>query len=129
MNTKFGAKVKKGLGKLAGYGIWLLIVLLVISTSNSIGNSARVKAQIKAEEEKVSRMQKENADLENRVILAQSGDYIEAEIRNKLGLVKSGEAIVVLPDVETLKKLAPPEALDQEALPDPNWKKWAHLFF
>ncbi len=129
MNTKFGANVKKGLGKLAGYGIWLLIVLLVISTSNSIGSSARVKAQIKAEEEKVSRMQKENADLENRVILAQSGDYIEAEIRNKLGLVKSGEAIVVLPDVETLKKLAPPETLDREALPDPNWKKWAHLFF
>lgn len=128
MNNKFSINVKKGFAKLAGYGIWLLIVLLAFSTSHSLSSAARVKAQIKAEEARVARMQKENADLENRVILTQSGDFIEAEIRNKLGLVKNGEVIVVLPDADTLRKIAPTEAGDKEVLPDPNWRKWLKLF-
>ena len=128
MNGKFGLSLRKSANKLAGYGIWFLIVLLALSTIRSISSAARVKAQIAAEEAKVAKMQKENAELQERVILTQGQDYIEREIRNKLGLVKNGEVVVVLPDPEVLKQLAPTKAMDQDILPDPNWKRWVYLF-
>ncbi len=37
--------------------------------------------------------------------------------------------VVVLPDTATLEKLAPEVPVEQETLPDPNWKKWWNLFF
>jgi len=74
-------------------------------------------------------LEKENEDLKNQIALAQGPDFVEREIRNKLGLVKTGEAIVVLPDIETLRQLAPQMLKEGDSLPDPNWKKWLHLFF
>jgi len=126
--TKLGTSLRKSINKLAGYAIWLLIVLLAFSTVRSFGSAARVKAQIKAEGEKVAKMQKENTELQNRVLLTQSEEFMEKEIRNKLGLVKSGEVVVVLPDAEILKQLAPVQPQDGESLPEPNWKRWLGLF-
>lgn len=127
-NGKFDIKLMKSINRLAGYAIWFLIVLLIFSTIRSIRGSARVKAQIEAEEAKVAKMQKDNEELQNRILMTQEEEYVEREIRNKLGLVKTGEVVVVLPDKEVLKQLAPPKSPDQESLPDPNWKKWLNLF-
>lgn len=129
MNKKFTENIKKGTNKLVGYGIWFLIVLLAISGIRSVANASRVKAQIKAEQDKVLKMRLENIELEKRIALTQGGDFIDREIRNKLGLVKNGEVVVVLPDVEILRQLAPPEVENKDTLPDPNWKKWGKLFF
>lgn len=128
MNGKFGLSLRKSMNKLAGYAIWVLIVLLAFSTAGSLSSAARVKAQIKAEADKVAKMQKDNEELQNKVLMTQNGDYIEREIRNKLGLVKEGEAIVVLPDPDVLRQIAPKIMADQDVLPDPNWRKWLGLF-
>ncbi|MDP3994252.1 MAG: hypothetical protein Q8P91_00270, partial [bacterium] len=59
---------------------------------------------------------------------AKKQEYIEKQLRDKLGLSKEGETIVVLPDADTLRKLVPPIPGEEEILPDPNWKKWLKLF-
>jgi hypothetical protein len=74
-------------------------------------------------------MQAETAQLEEQIAVAEGSNFIEKQIRNKLGLVKPGEAIVVLPDAEILKKMAPQIIAEEDVLPDPNWKKWEKLFF
>jgi cell division protein FtsB len=71
------------------------------------------------QEELKTRLQEVNRDF-----------YQEKQARDKLGLAKPGEIVVVLPDEDLLKRLSP-RALEQENLepPEPNWRKWARLFF
>jgi cell division protein FtsB len=121
--------MKKILEKTAGYAIWGLIFLLTISVVRSVQRTIQIKKQIEAQEAKITKIEEENNKLVQDLSQAQSSNFIEKEVRDKLGLGKEGEATVVLPDPEILKKLAPsiPESLD--TLPDPNWKKWEKLFF
>lgn len=121
--------VNSGLQKVVGYGIWLLILLLSVSVARNLAKKASFMREIVKEKEKVAKMERLNRDLENQIAATQRVDFIEKQVRNKLGLVKSGEALVVLPDPEILKKLAPVVDDQNDTLPDPNWKKWEHLFF
>ena len=117
------------LKKVVGYATWVLVALLLVSTVRNIQKVRSIRAQVEKERQKVEKMQVDNTKLEEQVAEAQGSEFIEKQIRDKLGLVKPGEAIVVLPDPEILKKLAPQEISEEDVLPDPNWKKWEKLFF
>lgn len=126
--AKLTENIKKSLSKATGFAIWILIVILVISLIKNLGGAGRIKADIASEEARVVKMQEDNARLASEVAQAQSQGFIEKQIRDKLGLVKTGEAIVVLPDEDTLRKLAPSLQIESDTLPDPTWKKWLKLF-
>lgn len=70
----------------------------------------------------------ENALLETKESIG-TDQFIEKEAREKLGLAKPGETVVVLPDEEVLQKLAP--GIEEETLPEklPVWRRWVELFF
>jgi cell division protein FtsB len=114
--------------KLIGIGIWILIVILLASTVKNLGKVAGIKSAVQVEKVKIEKMKEENAKLQAQITQIQSPEFIESQIRNKLGLVKTGEAMVILPDAETLRKLAPQMPVEENTLPDPNWKKWIKLF-
>jgi len=116
------------LKKALGWGTWILIVLLLVSTIRNVQRVKGIRSQVEKEEQKVAKMQAENAQLEEQIAVAEGTNFIEKQIRNKLGLVKPGEAIVVLPDVEILKKMAPQIVTEEDVLPDPIWRKWLKLF-
>ncbi len=103
-------------------------MLLALNLVKDIGRARQIKAQIKAERAKLAKIEADNARLEADLLHTQSPDFIEKQVRDKLGLGREGEAVVVLPDAETLKKLAPQVPVEAENLPDPNWRKWLHLF-
>ncbi|MGA3291570.1 MAG: septum formation initiator family protein [Candidatus Microgenomates bacterium] len=115
--------------KILGYAIWVLVAILLLSTVRNIQKVIAIRAEVEKERQKVSKMEADNAALQAQIAQTQGSEYIEKQIRDKLGLVKRGEAIVILPDDDTLRKLAPPEPTEEETLPDPNWKKWEKLFF
>jgi cell division protein FtsB/cell division protein DivIC len=117
------------LKKILGFGTWILVGLLLVSTVRNIQRVAGIRSQVEAEKQKVEKMQADNTKLEEQVAEAQGSDFIEKQIRDKLGLVKPGEAIVVLPDADTLRKLAPQETIEEDTLPDLNWRKWEEMFF
>lgn len=127
MNEKI-EKLPNWMKKVLGYATWILIGLLTISTIRNINRVISIRDQVEKERQKVERMKIENIKLEEQIAQAQGSEYIEKQIRNKLGLVKSGEAIVVLPDQEIIRKLAPQKTVEEDTLPDPNWKKWLKLF-
>lgn len=112
-----------------GYAIWFLVVLLLVSTIRNIGRVISIRKQVEVERQKVEKMQADNAKLQTQIAEAQGQDFIEKQIRNKLGLTKEGEAVVVLPDESIVRSLAPSLTSEEETLPDPNWKKWQKLFF
>ena len=128
MKNDFVKRLKVKFDKLGGYVIWILVVLLTLSLVQNIGKVKRIRGGIAAEKAKIVKMKAANEILANQVAQAQKPEFIDKEIRNKLGLVKTGETIVVLPNEEVLRSLAPKLETEQEALPDPNWKKWVNLF-
>ncbi len=120
--------MKQIITKIGNYLVWLLILLLALSVIRNIGRVALVRSEVQKAREKVAKIEAENAVLEKEVEKAQSEVFIEKQIRDKLGLAKEGEAIVILPDEEVLRKLAPNPYQDENSLPDPNWKRWLKLF-
>ena len=87
-----------------------------------------VNDTITEEEVVVADLRIENEELKKELQILGSEEYKERQLRDKLGLAKEGELIVVLPPDETLRKLAPKSLEEEDSLPDPNWKKWMHLF-
>lgn len=128
MERKFTEKIKKSLNRLAGYAIWILIILLAFSIVRNIGGAGRVEAEIEAERAKVEKMKEDNKKLQEEIAQSQGDAFVEKQIRDKLGLVKEGDVIVVLPDSDVLRQLAPQSPEENDTLPEANWKRWLKLF-
>lgn len=97
----------------------LLIVNLTRSISQLVGSGDKI-GQAKKEMEL---SQKKNSELQAKLKEAQSQAFIEKIARDKLGLAKEGETVVILPPIE-------PEATKSgEETNLPNWQKWWQLFF
>ena len=122
--TKIVNKITPYLTYLSFFVGFLLFVSIVrnIQKINSAG------LIVKQEEEKLAKIEEENRELEKRLSQAKDEYNIEKQIRDKLGLAKEGEIVVILPPPEVLRKFAPEDREEEEVLPDPNWKKWARLF-
>lgn len=121
--------LKTKLKLISTISVLLFTILLSISLLKSINNITSGTQKVKDAEIKVKDLEKQNAELEIKVETVQTQDFIEKQARDKLGLAKPGETVVVLPDPEILRKLAPERSTEETALPDPNWKKWMKIFF
>jgi cell division protein FtsB len=120
------AKIKAK--KLIGIATWVLVLFLIISTVKNIGRVGSINSAVQKEKEKIEKMKEENVRLEAEIAQTQGSEFIEKQIRDRLGFAKEGEAIVILPDAETLRKLAPQILIEKDTLPDPNWRRWMKLF-
>jgi cell division protein FtsB len=117
--------------KLASYLHYLLIFISLLFVAPLVRNIVRVRQageKIGEAEKKVEKLRQENEELKDRLEVVKKDVFVEKQARDKLGLAKEGEIIVVLPEEEILRKLAPRHEEEEETLPDPNWKKWAQLF-
>lgn len=106
-----------------------VIIVLVslgvsVSTVRTIYQLWRRQDVLKARETELLKLQEANKTLERMLQDIGSDSYVEQVAREKLGLVKEGETIVILPEIgdgesgarNTQKNIT-------------NWKKWWRLFF
>lgn len=114
--------------KILNYATWVLVAILLFSAFKNIGKVINIRRQVEEERTKVEKLEKENAILMTRIAESQESEYIEEQIRNRLGFVKGGETKVILPDEDVVRSFAPSLDMDTDFLPDPNWVKWLHLF-
>ena len=128
LTESFAKNARVRLSGLINYAVWFFILILALSIVRNIGKVKRIKEEIKAEKARISKIEAENDALTKQVALTQNPQFVEKEIRNKLGLVKTGEVVVVLPDPETVKRLAPSPKVVEDSLPQPTWLKWLNLF-
>ena len=108
----------------------LLLVVGVIFAIMIINSSLRRIQQLRATSKnvdlaqaKLERLKSENEELKREFSYKNSSEFIEAEIRNKLGLAKENESIVILPREEEGK------TAEDDGTQKPNWKKWQEVFF
>lgn len=102
----------------------ILILLLVIKNNTTTilrtlenKNTASLLTKELASEEKKGQFLKE------KLFYVKTNKFVEEEAREKLGMVKGGEYIVIAPTSTPLNH----EKITIDN--DPNWKKWWKLFF
>ncbi len=123
-----GEKLKQKFIKIRIYALILFVFLFALSLFRNILKVNEVKNRIQREREKVQKLEEEGRILEEELKKMQANEYLESQLRDKLGLAKKGESVVILPDLETLKSLVPEIPDEKDYLPDPPYKKWLKLF-
>jgi len=92
-----------------GYRIWRLIEV------RQIVSQARLRTQ---------EAYRENKLLRKRLAEVSSDAFVEREARDKLGMGKEGETILILPDQNLNPKSQVPNPNENK----PNWRKWWELY-
>ena len=108
--------------------LMVFTILLGISFVRNISRTISIEKKVREKEKRVEKLKEENEQLEKRLEEVSNDSYIERQLRDSLGLAKKGETVIILPDKEVLKSLAPKMEEEEDVLPDPNWKKWMELF-
>lgn len=109
---------------------FLASILLIVNSTKRLLVFKTTSERVGEAEERLLRLRGENEDLKSELEYKKGQEFSEKEIRDKLGLAKPGEAVVVLPkkNDESLDKLGTSSTND-ERQNDPNWQKWWRLFF
>jgi cell division protein FtsB len=113
-------------------GLIASVAVFAILASSMVKSVKRIKMGddlIAKTKQKVQKQDEENKKLAEQVNIFQSQDFLEKQLRNKLGLAKEGEIILVLPEPDIVKKLAPQIPEEEEIKPKPNWQKWVEMFY
>jgi len=129
MFEKFTEKLKEKLGVYSNYLLVFIFLLMFVSLIRNVLRVVESNKRIGKAQDQVEKLKKENEELEEKLAVTRSGGYIEKQLRDKLGLAKEGEIVIVLPDEKILETLAPKLEEEEETLPDPNWKKWLKMFY
>jgi len=103
--------------------IILLGLYLIVSFSRDIFGLLNKTKETGKEQEKLDGLKADNVNLKQQLEYVQSNEFIEKEARDKLGMAKEGEAVVLMP--ENVSKSSENQIQGEV----PNWKKWWQLFF
>jgi cell division protein FtsB len=106
-----------------------VVLILCLSLARNLSRISTAERRITEKQQELNKLKKETEDARKRLEEVSSDMYVEKQLRDTLGLTKEGETVVILPDKEILRSLAPKLEDEEDVLPDPNWKRWTKLFF
>lgn len=114
--------------------ICLLIGLyLIVSFSRDLWNLSQKEGQIQKANLRLEKLENQNQELEKKAQEVQAPEFIEKEAREKLGLAKEGETVVILPEnfEQALRQSQGKLELSSDNSSDDlmNWERWWKLFF
>ncbi len=107
----------------------ILLAVFIVSLVRNVSRSYDANRRITQANSDLNKLETESVDLKKELDISTTYSFKEKEVRDKLGLAKEGDIVLVLPSAQELRKLAPERKAKEEAIPDPNWKKWLKLFF
>lgn len=108
-----------------------LFVILFVSTIRAVVKLRETRGQIEKKKEEVEEQKEEVEKIKKVLEEVRKLEFVEKEARDSLGLAKPGETVVILPEEETLRLIAPPLPYkeEEELRENPVWRKWLKLFF
>lgn len=112
--------------KIAFGAIILIILLVAYNLIVQIMDALRSGERLSQAADKVYKLEAKNKELKQKLKEVLSGEFIEEQARNKLGLGKPGETLVIIPG-DKLKLLMEASAPAQIRLPNPLG--WWRVFF
>lgn len=96
---------------------------LLRQLSFTLGSSDRINQAL----DEVQRLELKNKDLKGKLEKIKSVEFLEEQARNKLGLGKQGETLVIISE-DKIKEILGASQPSQE-IRLPNWQGWLKLFF
>ena len=114
-------------GRIVRLVIIAVSAVLIVNLSRSIWDLWRRRDILGEREAVLGRIQDENKWLQSEFEYAQSPEFIEQEARNRLGLGREGEEVVLLPKSQISSPNIQTKEEKEEILT--NWKRWWRLFF
>lgn len=108
-------------------GSLVIFIILASSFIKSVQSVKRGRDLVTKTEENLVKIKEETSLLEAQLDIVKSDYYVEKQLRDKLGLAREGETILVLPDEDTVKNFAPKIPTPEIFKPKPNWQKWLDL--
>ncbi len=126
-----GNSIRKGLftTKRLSLGFGLLVIgIISYYLITQIFDAFKANDRLTEAVSKVYSLEIKNKELKEQLKEVTSVGFIEKEARDKLGLVKEGETMVIIPDEKIQKILGLNQEVAQEVRL-PNWKGWLGLFF
>ncbi len=106
--------------------IVLVILFVVYNLINQIIEATRSGERLSQAADAVYKLEVTNKQLKNKLSQIQSLEFIEEEIRNRLGMSKKGETVVVIPEEKLKSVMGTSQALEVRL---PNWLGWLKVFF
>jgi cell division protein FtsB len=114
---------------IAGIFAVVVLILLLITIYRTYGQFNKGMQIVEKSKQEVELLKKEKEELELKVAKTDDPHFADQLLRDKLGMAKEGEIVVVLPPADELAKLAPVYGEKQEIVEIPNWEKWVRVFF
>lgn len=111
------------------YIVLIVSLFLIFSISRSILGLLQKGKTLDEAKERVDALEEEQAKLLEMREVVESEEFVEREAREKLGLAKPGEVIVILPSDDILRKFAPKFEEEEFVEERPIWERWARMFF
>lgn len=107
----------------------IIVIVLVIAFNlvTQITNSVKSGERLSTQAEIVYKLEAKNRELKKKLTQIQTPDFIEEQARNKLGLGKPGETMVIIPDEKLKQVLGASNSTQTARLP--NWLGWWRVFF
>lgn len=109
----------------------ILVVVLIIGIFLAYNSFKKIMTfrqnakTVESAEARLARLRAENEILKKELEYKSSDEFAEAEIRNKLGLAKENETVLILPKEEDSEQSTFNSSLSTR----PNWVKWRKVFF
>ncbi len=111
-------------------GILLLGIFAFTGMVRSLYGQWHRRDIVEERRQAVAKLEVENKRLVDRLTEATGSAFVEKQARNKLGLVRQGEVVVLMEKPEgVFEPLATPGAILEANPPESNWKLWWKLFF
>lgn len=104
----------------------IIVLLLLLAIKNNISgifHTLEDKNTAETLRKKLAEEKKKNTFLKERLFYVETNNFVEEEAREKLGMSKPGEYLIIAPTS------TPPDKTDIEVNNMPNWQKWLKLFF
>ncbi|MBI2600401.1 septum formation initiator family protein [Candidatus Daviesbacteria bacterium] len=111
-------------------GLVLVIVIVGIIIANLIAqlfDATKSSDRLSQAAEELYKLEVKNKELKKRLQQVRSSEFIEEQARNKLGLGKKGETVVIIPEEKIQQVLGESRKNLEEKLP--NWLGWWKVFF
>lgn len=109
-------------------GLFILIFLSV-ALGKELLRRYEVNKEIAQLEKEIATLEKENIDINDLMNYFNTNSYIEKEARQKLGLQKEGETMVILPKEGDNQESSNTTSEEEEEVNQTNLQRWWNYFF
>lgn len=104
-----------------------LILFFAYNIIGQIANALKAEERFQDIVETLHKLEIKNKELKAKLEYVKSPEFIETQARDKLGLVKEGETLVIIPDEKIKQILNQDHKSPEVKLPNPLG--WWKLFF